>query len=301
MNSPNFDETALIDEDSTKSSKEVKGYPAREVVGALQWVATCARPDIAAPAAALARHVASVPTVAFAKACRKVLQYLLTTASIGVSYSPEEEEKFNEIYATLLPEGRDLPRLNIFPDAGFANNVKCFHSTSGSIGYWRSVPIYWKSQRQGVRAYSTAESEYIAASDTIVVSEHNDFMSFFERLPSTMVEPSYGISPTLEDAVLWVDNESAIATANATDTKPRSRHYALRYLRVREASQSVVLCPTHLMKADGLSKVSLTEPQRGLLLHHVSNPTIDDEGISLVEERNHSYLLMCEFSVVFGF
>ena len=124
VNTPNVDETASIDEDSTKSSKEVKGYPAREVVGALQWVATCARPDIAVPAAALARHVASVPPVAFAKACRKVLQYLLTTASIGVSYSPEEEEKSNEIYATPLPEGRDLPRLNIFSDAGFANNVK---------------------------------------------------------------------------------------------------------------------------------------------------------------------------------
>jgi len=125
VNTPNFDETALIDEDSTKSSKEVKGYPAREVVGALQWVATCARPDIAVPTAALARHVASVPTVAFAKACRKVLQYLLTAASIGASYSPEEEEKSNEIYATLLPEGRDLPRLNIFwmQDSQIMSNV----------------------------------------------------------------------------------------------------------------------------------------------------------------------------------
>ena len=166
VKSPNFDEGALIQEGSSvncsrRNGKEVKGYPAREVVGALQWVATCARPDAALPTAALARHVAGVPTVVFAKACRKVMQYLLTTADIGVSYSPEQEEKFNDIHTSLLPEGRDLPSLNIFSGAGFANNIKCFRSTSGSIGYWRSVPIYWKSQRQGVRAYPTAVLRYI--------------------------------------------------------------------------------------------------------------------------------------------
>jgi len=100
--------------------------------------------------------------------------------------------------------------------------------------------------------------------------------------------------------VLWVDNESAISTAKSTDAKPRPRHYALRYLRVREASDKIVFCPTGLMKADGLSKVSLTEPQRGLLLHHVTNPTIDDEKISALE-GDHAYLTMCTFSPFFGF
>ena len=68
-------------------------------------------------------------------------------------------------------------------NASFANCIKTMRSTSGSICYYRSCPIAWRSNRQGVRAYSTAESEYIAASDTIVLSETNGFMTFFEKLP----------------------------------------------------------------------------------------------------------------------
>ena len=72
--------------------------------------------------------------------------------------------------------------------------------------------------------------------------------------------------PDDEDAVLWLDNTSAIATAKDTDTKPKSRHYALRYHRVRDAAGKICFCPTHLMKADGLTKLECTVKQRRLLL-----------------------------------
>ena len=124
----------------------------------------------------------------------------------------------------------------------------------GCIGYWRSCPIFWRSNRQGVRAYSTAESEYIAASDSIVCSELHDFMEFFSPLPQTLAFEENGIAPSLSNAILWLDNTSAISTAKSDETRPKSRHYALRYLRVKESARAIVFCPTNLMKADALTK-----------------------------------------------
>ena len=152
--------------------------------------------------------------------------------------------------------------------------------------YWRGMPIIWRSQRQSVRSYSTCEAEFIAASDTIVLSETNDFMSFFKLLPQKIAESNHGVSPSLEDAILWVDNQSAIIAAQSKDTKPKSRHYALRYHRVRDSASKIVFCPTTLMKADALTKLECSAPQRRLLLHHVSDPVIYPDSCDLSDEEN---------------
>ena len=82
--SPNFDESALVDPDA----KPLKDYNPREVVGVLQWVSTICRPDVAVPVGTLAKYVGLEPTVNFARACRKVMRYLATIKSQGITYSP---------------------------------------------------------------------------------------------------------------------------------------------------------------------------------------------------------------------
>ena len=302
VHSPNYSESVFEDEKAQK----VPNYPIRSVVGALQWVATVARPDVSVPVSTLAKYVSSTPNMPVVRACRKVIKYLITTKYEGICYSPESELEFNNIYKELLPDGRDVPVLNLFSDAGFANCLKTLRSTSGSIMYFKGTPVCWRSSKQAVRSYSTAESEYIAASDTIVLSETNDFMSFFEMIPKRVVEANYGISPSLDDAVLWVDNESAIITAKSEDTKPRSRHYALRYLRVRDAASKIMFCPTTLQKADGLSKLECSVSQRRLLLHHCADPIInyDCDSTSDIEDDDIDSkvaLAKFEYSVYFGF
>jgi hypothetical protein len=240
------------------------------------------------------------------RAARKVCKYLITTASEGVGYSPEAEAEFDQIYSELLPTGRDLPNVNIFSDAGFANCIKTMRSTSGSICYYRSVPIFWRTGRQTVRSYSTAESEYIAASDTIVLSEQNSYLNFFDKLPTTVVDPQNGLSPSLENAILWVDNQSAIITAKSADTKPKSRHYALRYLRVKDNADKIIFCPTTLMKADSLTKLECSVSQRRLTLHHTYNPILDSDSLSDDESDNDDLVQVTfedplVYSVFFGF
>ena len=294
VHSPNFDEKSLT------TGKIMPEFPSRSVIGALQWVATTTRPDISVPTSTLAKYVAEPATVPFAKACRKVIKYLITTKDMGIEYSPEGEANFNQIYSKLLPEGREIPKLNLFSDASFANCVKTMRSTSGSIAYYRSCPIVWKSSRQGVRAYSTAESEYIAASDTIVLTETNDFMSFFDKIPTKIAETNFGVSPNIAEAVLWVDNQSAICTAKDVDNKPKSRHYALRYLRVRDYAGQIVFCPTNLQKADGLTKVEAAVSQRRLLLHHIVPDLRDnmDDNPSDSEEEEGLVLVLAYFNAI---
>ncbi len=290
--SPNFDEAAL----DAPESKVVESFASRSVVGALQWVCTTGRPDICVPVAALARHASKPPTVPFVNACKKVLKYLATTKSEGLSYSPQSEAEFTRIYSKLLPEGRTLPEMNLFSDASFGNCLKTMRSTSGSICYFKSFPIAWRSNRQTVRAYSTAESEYIAAADTLILSEQTNFMDFFKEPPSKLVHANHGVSLAEENSVLWVDNQSAIATAKSTDLKPKSRHYALRYLRVRDAASRIVFCPTNLMKADGLTKLECSVPQRNLILHHIDNPHWEVEDDT---DTGEAFLLL--YSSCFGF
>ena len=84
------------------------------------------------------------------------------------------------------------------------------------------------------------------------------------------------------DCPLWVDNASAIQVAKSDDVKPRSRHYALRYLRVKDEARRIHFCPTGPMKADGLTKISVSPAQRRLVFHHTTN-AVDEEPEEEVE------------------
>ena len=138
-----------------------------------------------------------------------------------------------------------------------------------------------------------------------MLSEQNDFTDFYRPLPTKIVETQSGLLPSLDAAVLWVGNQSAITTAKATDTKPKSRHYALRYLRVRDAASQIVFCPTYLMKADPLTKLECSAPQRKLILHHIDNPrldkVVDDSDSSDEQDEDDVSYSNVVYSVFFGF
>ena len=118
----------------------------------------------------------------------------------------------------------------------------------------------------------------------------------FNPVPTKVKDAKFGADTADPDSILWVDNQSAIATAKDSDFKPKSRHYALRYLRVRGYARRIVFCPTNLMRADALTKLECSLPQRQLLLHQVSNPVTELECDSSFEDDDLSV-----YSVYFGF
>ena len=252
--SPCFDEALLYDTASPKQD-----YPLREVIGCLSWAANICRIDICHPVNILARITCKEPTKAIVSCCKKVLRYLLGKPKIGLFYSPENEHEFNKTYGSLLPEGERPRDWNTFSDASFASCFLTMKSVSGSVVYYKSCPIAWKSARQTIRTNSTFESEYVAASDTIAVEESVDFKGFLGDEP---------------DSYLWIDNQTAVTVSKTKCGKerPKSRHVALRYLRVSEVSDKIRFCPTHHEKADVLTKSNVSQDIRDHVFYH--NPAM---------------------------
>ena len=264
---PQFSEKDVLNPDS-----KIIEYPFRELIGCLQWCATVQRPDVQQCTNVLARLVAKPTTRQMVNAGKKVLIYLMSTADEGITYNPKSESDFRKIYQGLLSGNSStdavLPDVNVFSDASFASCSVSFKSTSGQVLYYRGTPIMWKSSKQTVRAYSTQESEFIACSDQIVMSQSIGFMEFFRG--SSGGEAS-------DDKIYWVDNKSAIAIANQQEVRPKCRHFQLRYLRVRDEAKRLQFVPTHLQKQDPLTKAA-SKSQRQLLFHHTYNDSKIDEG-----------------------
>ena len=86
--SPNFSEEDLAGE------SEGSDFKFRELVGALQWVATVARPDIARAANLLSTYVDDRVTIAKEGCATRVLRFLLGAKEKGLKYTPSGEKSF---------------------------------------------------------------------------------------------------------------------------------------------------------------------------------------------------------------
>ena len=135
-------------------------------------------------------------------------------------------------------------------------------SVSGCITYLHGSAVLWKSSRQSVRSYSTQQAEWIAASDLIILEESAGWLPFFCSTP--------------EKSVLWCDSQAVTLGAKGAAERPASRHLAIRWHRVRDEAQRLCFVPTHLQRADGLTKNNVSPSQRRLLLHVVESPSIED-------------------------
>ena len=72
----------------------------------------------------------------------------------------------------------------------------------------------------------------------------------------------------------WIDNQTALAVAKTPSgaERPKSRHIALRYMRVSEAKDRLQFCPTQHQKADVMTKSTVPQSVRDHVFHH--NPAM---------------------------
>jgi hypothetical protein len=242
-----------------------ENYPLRRLVGALLHIQVVCRPDISFAVQRVARMVTR-PTENAIRAGLRILQYLKGTKSEGLRYSPRIEADFWEVYGKLAKAGgKDMGDLVAFSDADYAGCQVTLKSTSGSILYFKGVPIAWKARRQSVRAASTCESEYVACHDTIHLTRGQgivDFMLGEEKLP-----------------LIFCDNESAIKLAGSSVITKKSKHIAVRFHTVRDHFRSLCFVNSELNKADPLTKGG----KHISLFHHKLADAGYDEQQHLVE------------------
>ncbi|XP_058456542.1 uncharacterized protein LOC131433938 [Malaya genurostris] len=195
----------------------------RSLVGALLYIAVCARPDIAASVSILGRSVCA-PTNADWVAAKRVVRYLKGTKDWQLRYGD--------------PDGK----LVGYSDADWAGDLKTRKSTNGTVFMYAGGAVSWISRLQNFVTLSSMESEYVA------LSEASQEAVWLLNLLEDFGEPSPKPIP------LWEDNQSCIKFVSSERTTKRSRHIETRQCYIKELCDAQVLnlmyCPTTEMVAD---------------------------------------------------
>lgn len=192
-----------FDKDSTENEVITLDMPYRELVGCLLYLSTSSRPDICFAVSVLSRFL-DRPTISLWKAAKRVLRYLKQTKSKSLIYK------------------RDSSRCCLigYSDADWAGDRTDRKSVSGSAIYHGDNLLAWFCKKQNVVALSTAEAEYIAAA-----------LASAELVYLKGLLQNFNCPP---DAVLYVDNQSAIKLIESNENSKRSKHIDIKYHYIKD-------------------------------------------------------------------
>ena len=194
------------------------------LVGALNYLACCTRPDISQPVSVLSRFLKR-PRLQHYRGALHVLHYVVGTANLALSYS---RAGGNE-------------RLVGFCDADFAGDIVTRRSTTGFAFVWAGAAITWKSKLQPTVAVSTTEAERKAASeagrDALWLKQLVPAIWGDKSSPDT-IDGSAGTNQWPSDAAapvsIFTDSQSALALVNNPMMTQRSKHIDVIHHFARE-------------------------------------------------------------------
>jgi len=217
---------------SDAEKAEVENIPYRNLLGALNWICRCSRPDISAAVGILGRYCAN-PSIRHWKALLGVLSYLVSTQDRNLVFHKQDNfDLYNGIVA--------------FSDADYGTDVSSSKSTSGFCIFFIGCLISWGTKKQDVIALSSTEAEYYSMGNTGKEVEYSRNL-----LESINLKQS---GPTR----MYFDNTSADFLAKHETTNPATKHIRIRFHYIRELISEGVLiteyCNTKKMLADMFTK-----------------------------------------------
>jgi len=186
-----------LDKDSRYDSNRPVKFPFREAIGALMYLATGTRPDIATAVNILSRYQ-NCTRQKHVVAVKQVFRYLRGTKDLTLTYYKDNQ---HPLFGA--------------SDSNFAKEPKARSRTGFCIFRGGAVCI-WKTQVQTAPALSTAEAEYRAACSTtqkIVWARQ-----LLEELGLTILDPSD----------LQIDNHSAIKMGKNLFGHKRTMHMSAK-------------------------------------------------------------------------
>ena len=169
-----------------------------ECVGALMYIMSCTRPDLAYTASSLAKHMAN-PCERHWTILKGVGRYLNATKDLGILYGTS-------------PDG-----LTGYTDSDYAACKDTRRSRTGFVFTLYGGAVSWSSKQQSVVATSSAESEYIAAS--LAARE----CIWLRRIAHFLEVPFDKSIP------LFIDNQSALHMATNSSDSARTKHIDVHY------------------------------------------------------------------------
>lgn len=193
----------------------------RSVVGKLNFLEKCTRPDISYATHQCARFSVD-PRRSHGDAVEYLCKYLIGTKDKGLILDPDTNQS-----------------LNVFVDADFSGNyqrmtaiddVSTAKSRTGYIVQYCNCPIIWLSKLQTLVTLSTTEAEYVALSQSL--RDTFPIMNLLNELRDRSF-PIIGEGKAKLMCKLFEDNSGAVELANVPKMRPRTKHINLVYHHFR--------------------------------------------------------------------
>ncbi|CAE7837355.1 RE1 [Symbiodinium sp. CCMP2592] len=201
---------------------------AQGVTGALLWVSTRSRPDIAYAVSRMGQQATKVPSLTISIG-RQVLQYLRSTLTFGIEYLHDSGPYFSAHGQLSMP--RQSTVLEVYSDASHSpcggRSIQC------CLIVWRGSPLAWESTRQSFTTLSSAEAELVGMLHALQLAE------CLQPLLDELLSADSTIA-------LLADNAAAVRAFETAPNGWRSRHLRMRAQAARERIESNQLQVTHL-------------------------------------------------------
>ena len=120
--------------------------PFKQIVGALIYLASQTRPDIAVALSEVCRFMAN-PGRQHWIAVKRILRYIKGTLEYGIAFSG----KFDQVIG--------------YADSDWGTNIDCRRSRTGFL-FFANGPVSWESRLQTTVALSTVEAEYLSGTSS---------------------------------------------------------------------------------------------------------------------------------------
>ena len=251
--SSEFPHVRLCEDDDTLAddikAEDVK--TAQSMAGALLWLSTRTRPDIAMTVATACRLSTRNPQRSI-EVSHAVMQYIKGVPG-GLHY-PKGVPRDTWGKRNQLKVERHEALIEVFSDIAFGVGSK-HRSLQGLVLCLGGVPVAWLSSQQPFVTYSTAEAELVSYGEALNAGRS------MEALICSMT--GQDVKNNSYERVIYGDNTAAIGMAHGTATSTwRTRHLRVRAAFIKEALDGVApggawkllhLRGTELV-ADGLTK-----------------------------------------------
>ncbi|POM67315.1 LOW QUALITY PROTEIN: Integrase catalytic core protein [Phytophthora palmivora] len=199
--------------------------PYRELVGKLQYLVSCTRPDIVNAVRCLGRHAGSYTRENFSNA-KRVLQYLRGTRNHGLVYRKSDAESAIKL------------QLCAYSDADHANCPDTSRSISGYVLQLGNWSFGFKSKKQKTVTDGTCKSELVAASTCV---------------ESLMLAQSLLILEWTHIPKLRLDNQSTLKVCQSVENYEGVQRYAKLSHKIAELVEGAELNLDYVPKNENIA------------------------------------------------
>ena len=220
-------ETTALQNGPSELLPEPRLYQA--LVGSLNYLSTCSRPDLAFAASHLARSN-SKPTYADLQRAKRTLAYVYQTI---------------DYYMPFIPSDLKNITMTTYVDSSLANGLNA-RSICGYVIYVNKNLVHYKSRMQSITALSSTESEFIALA--LAVQDNQWIANVLKEMLLQITK-----------RVIYSDNHGAIKIAQSTQSTARTRHLNMKLQYSKETIKNEHFLVRYVQTSDNIADI-FTKP-----------------------------------------